>query len=183
MHQEQKELLQELYETYQKPLRLAALSTRVPASEVDDIIQDTFVAFMYNYGDEFSEWSVIRRKGTLMRILKNRCYDYFRRLDRHKEVSIDDEDDFQTQMEILESQIKRDVSHNMIEEEELGKIRESIREMSSALRDVAILYMIEGRPRQQVCEILGISDSVCRMRISRIRSYIRNLLKDMDQQS
>lgn len=33
MHQEHKELLQELYETYQKALRLAALSKKVPECE------------------------------------------------------------------------------------------------------------------------------------------------------
>ena len=33
MHQEQKELLQELYETYQKAFRLFVLSMRVPVSE------------------------------------------------------------------------------------------------------------------------------------------------------
>ena len=37
MHQEHKELLQELYETYQKALRLAALSKKVPECEVNDI--------------------------------------------------------------------------------------------------------------------------------------------------
>lgn len=48
MHQEHKELLQELYETYQKALRLAALSKKVPECEVNDIVQDTFMAFMIN---------------------------------------------------------------------------------------------------------------------------------------
>lgn len=178
MHQKQKELLQELYETYQKAFRLAALSKKVPASEVDDIIQDTFVAFICQYGEEFSDWDLTRQKGTLMKILRNRCYDYFRRLERHKEVSIDAEEP-STQLEILSCQIKQDMSQDLIADEELRIIQENILNMRPILQEVAILYMIEGRPREEVCEILNISDSTCRMRISRIRKYIRELLKKL----
>ena len=37
MRQEHKELLRELYETYQKALRLAAFGKKVPECEVDEI--------------------------------------------------------------------------------------------------------------------------------------------------
>ncbi|MCI9147076.1 MAG: sigma-70 family RNA polymerase sigma factor [Hungatella sp.] len=180
MHQEQKELLQELYETYQKAFRLFVLSMRVPVSEVDDIIQDSFVAFICQYGEEFTDWSTARQKGTLMKILRNRCYDYFRGLQRHKEVSFEAED-IKTQLEILSCQRKQDFTQKVIDEEELSLIRESILAMSQVLQEVAILYMIEGRPREKVCEILNISDSTCRMRISRIRSNIRKMLKERNQ--
>lgn len=177
MHQEQKELLQELYETYQKALRLAALSRNVPECEIDDIIQDTFVAFMDKYGDKFPGWNMAQRKGMLMKILRNRCTDYFRRLKRHEEISIDAEDS-STEAEILRNKNEKDVGNGVIEEEELKRIRESILSMTPALREVAILHMIEGRPREQVCQILNISDATCRMRISRIRRRIMKLLKD-----
>ena len=182
MHQEHKELLQELYETYQKALRLAVLSRNVPECEVDDIIQDTFVAFMDKYGDEFPDWNIAQRKAMLMKILRNRCNDYFRSLKRHEEISMDAEDS-DIEAEILRNQIKRDASNGLIEEEELKKIREDILAMTPALREVAILHMVEERPREQVCEILKINDATCRMRISRIRSRITKLLKELNQLS
>ena len=89
MRQEHKELLRELYETYQKALRLAAFGKKVPECEVDDIIQDTFVAFMDNYGDRFPDWNDAQIKGMLMKIFYNRCNDYFRNKQRHEEISID----------------------------------------------------------------------------------------------
>lgn len=89
MHQEHKELLQELYETYQKALRLAALSKKVPECEVNDIVQDTFMAFMDKYEAKFPVWNIAQQKAMLMRILENRCNDYFRSLKRHEEISIE----------------------------------------------------------------------------------------------
>ena len=168
MRQEHKELLRELYETYQKALRLAAFWKKVPECEVDDIIQDTFVAFMDNYGDRFPDWNDAQIKGMLMKILYNRCNDYFRNKQRHEEISID----------TVQVQEKRDAGSSLIEKEELEMIRKVISDMSPALREVAILHMIEGRPRSQVCKILNINDATCRMRISRIRSRIQKLLKE-----
>lgn len=179
MHQEHKELLRELYEKYQKALRLAVAGKKVPECEVDDIIQDTFVAFMDKYGDRFPDWNSAQSKGMLMKIFQNRCNDYFRSLKRHEEISIDAEE-FGAKAEILQKQEKRDVSSSLIEKEELEKIHEDIMDMSPALRQVAILHMVEGRPRDEVCEKLNISDSTCRMRISRIRKRIMKLLKERD---
>lgn len=182
MHQEHKELLQELYETYQRALRLTALGMKVPECEVDDIIQDTFVAFMVKYEDRFPDWNMAQRKGMLMRILKNRCNDYFRSLKRHGEISIDANDSV-IEAEILRNRVEEDASKGLIEDEELKRIHEEILSMPQALREVAILYMVEGRPREQVCQILDIKDSTCRMRISRIRERITKLLKKRNQLS
>ncbi len=179
MHQEHKELLQELYETYQKALRLAALSKKVPECEVNDIVQDTFMAFMDKYEAKFPVWNIAQQKAMLMRILENRCNDYFRSLKRHEEISIE-ANELALTAELLQSQGIKDVSSDLIEREKLEQIRKAILNMSPALKEVAILHMVEGRPRDEVCKILGINDSTCRMRISRIRRQIAKLLKERD---
>lgn len=179
MHQEHKELLQELYEKYQKALRLAILSKKVPECEVNDIIQDTFMAVMDKYEAEFPVWNIAQQKGMLMRILENRCNDYFRSLKRHEEISIE-ANELALTAELLQTHGFKDVSSNLIEKEKLEEIRKAILDMTPALREVAILHMVEGRPRDEVCRILGINDSACRMRISRIRRQIEKLLKKRD---
>lgn len=180
MHQEHKELLQELYETYQKALRLAALSIKVPECEVDDIIQDTFAAFLDKYESKFPIWNIAQIKGMLMKIFRNRCNDYFRSLKRHGIVSMDAKD-LEDKLAVLQNQADQDASKGLIEKERLERIREEILAMSPALQEVAILHMVEGRPRKQVCEILNISDATCRMRISRIRSHFQKFLKEFNE--
>lgn len=180
MQQEQKELLQALYREYQGLLRLAALKYGAPESEIDDIIQDTFYALINKYENDFPEWNELQQKAMLMRILLNRCADYFRKVKRLKEISMDSGDS-EIEFEILQSQVRRDFCDDLIEKENYREIQEMIKSMSPVLREVALLHMVEGRPVDEVCEHLKISNSACRMRISRIRKYMREQLKDMDQ--
>lgn len=178
MQQEQRDLLQALYEDYQGPLRLAVLSRGVPECEVDDIIQDTFCAFMRAYEKDSLVWNIAQRKGVLMRILTNRCADYFRDLKRRGIVSMDSEDS-DIEYEILRYHVRRDICDILIENEEIRQIHEGIMKMNPALREVALLHMVEGRPVEEVCKILHISNPACRMRVMRIRKYVKEMLKKM----
>ena len=178
MQQEQKDLLQALYEDYRDSLRLAVLSRGVPECEVDDIIQDTFCAFMRAYKEDALVWNIAQRKGVLMKILINRCADYFRDLKRRRTISMDSKDS-DIEYEILRYHVRRDICDILIVNEEIRQIHEEIMKMKPALREVALLHMVEGRPVKEVCEILSISNPACRMRIMRIRKYLKELLKKM----
>ena len=176
MQQEQKELLQALYEEYWRPLRLKALKEKVPECEVDDIIQDTFCAFMRSYGETALTWNETQRKAVLMKILLNRCHDYFRRSTRIRIVSIDSKAS-EIEYNIMRYHLMRDVCDRLIADEESRKIQECIEKMKPSWREVAVLHLIEGRPLVEVCEILNISNAACRMRVSRIRKYLKLQLK------
>ena len=180
MQQEQKELLQALYEEHQGGLRLIAFSIGVPEHEVDDMIQDTFCAFIDSYENDILEWDVPRRKGTLVRILKNRCADYHRDQKKRKSISMNS-GDVTVEYEIMRRHLMRDICDNLIEHEEMHRIQKSIESMKPCLREVAVLFMIEGRSAAEVCEILNISNSAFRMRVFRIRRYMKEQFKTMDQ--
>lgn len=180
MQQEQKDLLQALYEEYQGVFRLMAFKDGLPECEVDDIIQDTFCSFMRSYRKKALKWNDSQRKGALMKIFENRCIDYFRRLTRRGETSIDADDPLM-EYHILQYQMGHDICDTLIHREELKRIHECILEMRPKLSQVAVLYMIEGRSVEEVCEILNISSPACRMRISRIRKYLKKELIKMGQ--
>lgn len=175
MQQEQNDLLQALYEEYQGIFRFMAFKNGLPECEVDDIIQDTFFSFMRYYGKKSLKWNESQIKGALMKIFENRCIDYFRRLTRKGETSIDAEDPIM-EYHILQYQMRHDICDTLILREELQKIRECIMAMRPKLSQVAVLYMIEGRSVEEVCEILDISSPTCRMRISRIRKHLKKEL-------
>lgn len=69
MKQQNAELLQTLYEEYQGALRYTATRIGVNSDDVDDVIQDSFCAFIKAYGDTIDQWEVARQKGAIMRIL------------------------------------------------------------------------------------------------------------------
>lgn len=176
MQQEQKELLQALYEELREELCLTALKMNVPECEVDDIIQDTFCKFMGAYGDNALEWDCAHRKAKLLKILKNGCYDYFRRLKRKGTISIDSEES-QAEYKRMQKCLMGDMCDGLITKEEICEARRCIEDMKPTLRDVAVLYLIQGRTVPEVCEILEISSAACKMRISRIKKYLREQLK------
>ena len=149
MQQEQNDLLQELYEGYQGALRFVAHKSGIPYEEIDDIIQDTFYAYFRAYEDKFSEWNDAQRKSVLMRILKNRCTDYFRYKGRYQSVSIDT-GNFGEEMQIPDQCVVRDVLEHVTDREDLRAIQDCIKEMRPVWRDVAILVEKDGQLRRFV---------------------------------
>lgn len=182
MQQEQKDLLQELYEENQGLLRRVARKDGVPECEIDDIVQETFYSFMRAYGTMALEWNEAQKKGALMRILKNRCIDYFRVSKKRGGVSMDSDDPI-LEYELLRFQVRKDICDTLIQREEVRRLHECILEMTPKMCDVAILCLVEGRPVEEVCRILDINSSTCRMRISRIRKLLKKELKKMNQSS
>ena len=109
MKQQNVELLQTLYEEYQGALRYTATRIGVNSDDVDDVIQDSFCAFIKAYGDTIDQWEIARQKGAIMRILKNRCVDYFR-IKSRRGVSISlDEGYYGKEVPLPESLIRKDV--------------------------------------------------------------------------
>ena len=49
MQQDINALLQAIYDDYQKPLRILALSLGVPEKDVDDIVQESIIAYYQHY--------------------------------------------------------------------------------------------------------------------------------------
>lgn len=45
--------------------------------------------------------------------------------------------------------------------------------MKPEWRDVAILHFVEERPISEVSQILGIKEASCRMRLTRLRRYLK----------
>ena len=109
MKQQNVELLQTLYEEYQGALRYTATRIGVNSDDVDDVIQDSFCAFIKAHGDTIDQWEIARQKGAIMRILKNRCVDYFR-IKSRRGVSISlDEGYYGKEVPLPESLIRKDV--------------------------------------------------------------------------
>lgn len=177
MQQEQRELLQALYEEHVRALRFVAYGKRIPSNDVDDVIQDTFCSFIEAYGEKFVTWNRKQIKAALMRILYNRCVDYYREKIRHPDTSIEDYvkcDEYRIVTEMLIP----DVEEHIMAKDRLAQIRDGIAAMSPALKDVAILCLVERRTIGEVCQLLKINESTCRMRLYRIRKYLAEWIKE-----
>ncbi len=172
MQLDRDELLQAMYEEYQGPLRRVTKNNGIPDGYVDDIVQETFVAYFNHYP---LDWTDAQKKAMLMTILKNKCTDYFRRNKHYDCVSMDTE--LFDETELLTQYVMKDTLDKVLIDETLKEVRETIMNMKDDWREIAVLHLIEQRPLSEVCQILDLKSSVCRMRLSRIRKYLRERFK------
>lgn len=180
MQQEQRELLQTLYEKHEKVLRLVAGGRGLPQEEADDAVQDTFCRFIVAYGEKFALWNERQIKSALMKIMYNRCADYYRDKKRRPDTSIEEyrqEDEYR----IIADLVVPDVAEYLMTKEKLLMLREGILTMSPAMRQVAMLCLVESRTVEEACGILKITESACRMRLSRVRKYLTEWIEDPEK--
>lgn len=168
MQRNKDELLRAMYEEYQGVLRRVARKAGVPSNDVEDVLQETFLAYYHHYS---LTWKPSRKKAMLMKILKNKCADHFRRSKRQECVSIDAEDFDES--EILTEYVMKDSLEYVVLDEINKAIREDIFSMKKEWKDIAVMGLVEERPLTEICEILELEYSVCKMRLSRIRKYLR----------
>lgn len=173
MQQDNNELLRAMYEEYHEKLRAVALRSNIPYDDVDDVIQEAFLAYFKNYS---LEWSSFQKKAMIMRILKNKCVDYFRKKNRDdklcQEVAL-----LSIEANILTQTVMKTTLDHLVDNEMCKEVRKYILEMKKDWQDVAILHLVEGRSIKEVSQILKIHPTVCRTRIYRIRKYLREVLQ------
>lgn len=176
MDEEDKKLFEAVYLEYQGILRKIACANDVPADYIDDMVQDTFVAFArYKYSLELSPE---RMKMLLTRILKSRCMDYHRRMRYREYVELEGEE-MGEDCPALWSDAPG-LAELVISKERCHAIMKELNKMPESWRDIAVLKIIEGRPTKEVCAILNITEKACYSRVSRIRKYFEALLEDED---
>lgn len=178
MQQEQKDLLQALYEKYWGVLRMAASKYGLSQAEADDAVQDTFCIFMEMYLDDADRWDGGQIKATLAKILRNRCMDYFRAANRHPNISI--QDFIRDNEHLVNEPFPSDMAGLLADREDLERLREGVQSMSLEKQAVVALYMLEERPMEEVCRLLHLSEPACRMRVSRIRRFLTEWMKDTE---
>lgn len=167
------ELFRSIYMRYMPMLRVLAKRYGVPYDETEDIVQDTFLAYYSHYP---MTWEVYKIKAMLCRILKNRCVDYLRRRDTHPTTCWDPVK-MQTEGEWLKSLVSKDTLTILLEQQEYQAVFDALMSMKEEWAQVFTLYVIQGRPIEEVSRILGTTDAACRTRLTRGRKYLRDKLK------
>lgn len=162
-----------IYEHYKPMLQMLAKRYGVHPDDTEDIVQDTFIAYYSHYP---VTWEAYKIRAMLSRILKHRSIDYLRRRDTHPSISWDPMK-MQEEGEFVNSLTGKDTLTILLEHEEYKEVMEILDTMKDDWAQVIYLHVIEGRPIEDVCKILGITDAACRTRLTRGRKYMRDKVK------
>ena len=172
MQQAANMLLQSIYDEYQGTLRRIARALNVPNLEVEDVVQETFIAYFESYS---LSWSPVRKKAMLVKILKRKAIDCLRKNGRYEKVSIDEENSLRS-IEMLTRYVVTDPIDIIIGEETIQRITTEIANMKQEWKEMAVLYFLEQRTIPEICEILDIPGTVCRSRLYRTRMCLKKIL-------
>ena len=179
MRQDEKALMEDLYNEYLVPLKKYAAKIGVSYDDIEDIVHETVIEYYERY--RLNLPAKIKTV-LLIRILRCRWVDSNRKKLRYQVLRIDDPNDEQ---EILRKLLASDemleiLDKELLERELYQELWELIKNMKKIWRDVLLLRIIEDRSTEETCEILGIPGTVCRSRLARGRKELRKRLEKTD---
>lgn len=161
-----------MYKHYLPLLKIIA-AKKVPADDVEDIVQDVFVSYFTHYSPDKPESEV---GPLLVKMTYNRCADYNRKRLNHPVSYYDPalmwEDAFMTD-EVCD----RDGLSVLLEKQEYKRVFDFLDVMKKDWSQIFRLYVLEERSVSEISKIVGISEGACRARLSRGRKFLRDYLE------
>ena len=148
-----------VYNEYADILFRLSLSYVKSRADAEDVVQDTFVSYI-NSSPYFHDEE--HRRAWLFKVAVNKCRDMHRRQSIRQSVSLDE------------------VGHMATEEDLHGESAElfaALRCLPQKYRAAVILHYLEGYSVSETAKCLSASESAVKMRLSRGRQMLKNLLE------
>ena len=174
MRQDERQLQEVLYREYLTPLKRYAFRLGAGRDELEDLVHETFITYYERYP---LDWPEDNRRKLLITILHNKWVDLCRR--RKKGQELEEPHCGGLVMEESAGFGKRVLSpeEEIMDQELCHEVWTLIRDMKPNWRDVLALKLLEGMSNKEICEILGISEIVCRSRLSRAKRELKSRLE------
>ena len=153
-----RQTVQELATLYQSNLFAVSFNICKNAQDAEDIVQDTFVQY-YTTKKEFESEQHIR--AWLIRVAVNKAKNVTRTFWRRNKISIED------YMETL-----------VFETPEAENLFETVMHLPEKYRIVIHLYYYEDYTVREIADILKLSESNVKIRLSRGRALLKEALKE-----
>lgn len=150
--------VQELFETYQNSLYVAAFNVCKNAEDAEDVVQDTFIQY-YSLKKEFEDEQHIR--AWLIRVAINKAKNVNGTFWRKNKISLED------YMESL-----------VFETPESEELFETVMHLPEKYRIVIHLFYYEEYSVHEIADILKLSESNVKVRLSRGRSLLKEKLQE-----
>lgn len=142
-----------VYKKYSDSLYRLAIARLLNATDAEDAVHDVFATYMSKMPD-FNDG--LHEKAWFVRSTINRCNDLLRKKKVRLYVPLD---------EALGLQVNDDKS--------FLEVAELLEKLSDDYRETVILHYLEGYTLEETAEILEISLSAAKMRISRAKEILR----------
>ena len=150
--------LEYLIVQYQKSLFVAAFNICGNADDANDMVQETFIQYHVS-GKDFNDEEHI--KSWLLRVVINKSKNLTRSFWRRNKVSMEE------------------IGDNVVfESEENERLFEEVMKLPEKYRIIIHLFYYEDYSAAQIAQILEMSEAAVKMRLSRGRNMLRDVLKE-----
>ncbi len=142
-----------VYNTYADLLYRIALAKLCNSADAEDAVQDVFLKYMARSPVFFNE---NHEKAWFIRVTINQCCDIARRRSYHPSLTLDDITDIAAEDEGC-----------------ISELMDKLSRLPEKYRETVALHCLEGFSLSETANILGISLSATKMRISRAREMLK----------
>lgn len=175
MPQKDDKLLHDLINKYARLFTKLANKYGVPYDYAEDIAMESIWKFYRSDLYEGKDETEAKRIMTV--IVKRKCIDFFR-TEKHDEITMVDIDDEEVYIQLPGSSVY-EPERVVVADEGYKRIIDTIEGLKPIWREPVKMYFLEQLTYPEISEALGISEEVCRSRISRARKHLEVELKDM----
>ena len=175
MPQKDDKLLHDLIEKHAKLFAKYAQRYGVPIDDAEDIAMEAIWSF-YN-SRHYEELGEEEAKIMMATIVKRKSIDYYRR-ENKDDITVVDIDDEESPIQISGPE-RYQPENTAVANEGYQRIVRTIESLKDIWREPVKMFFVEQRTYAEISEALGISEDVCRSRISRARKVLEEELGDM----
>ena len=138
----------------------------------DDVTQETFISAFRSIsrmrGDNVRAW--------LLRIARNKAYDYFRRQKRRRESSVDEDATVFRERLASDNPSPADIAMNS---ELRDALEHCVGTLSDEHREVIVLVDVQGQSYDDASEVCGVNIGTVKSRLNRARRRVRDCLRSI----
>ena len=138
----------------------------------DDVTQETFISAFRSIsrmrGDNVRAW--------LLRIARNKAYDYFRRQKRRRESSVDENAAVFRERLASDNPSPADVAMNS---ELRDALEHCVGTLSDEHREIIVLVDVQGQSYDDASEVCGVNIGTVKSRLNRARRRVRDCLRSI----
>ena len=145
-----------LYDKYADMLYRLALTNVQNSSDAEDIVHDVFIKW-FEHQPDFKDEK--HREGWFVKVTVNACHDFLRKKKHRTHDNIDD------------------MHHIKSEDKEENDIMHYLGLVPERYRNVLVLHYLEGYSVAEMSEMAGLSQSAVKMRLSRGREHLKNIIE------
>ena len=172
---ESRDLLEKIYRAYHKEMFYIANDILKNSHDASDVVQTSIIKLI-PYIEKINDVKCNKTKYLIVTIVKNTAIDLYRKKNNHPLLEIEVAED-------IPDSISESMEDTVIRLSDAKIIAEKLAQLSPEYADVLTLKYYFEFEDKEIAEILKISHLNVRVRLSRAKSHLGNLMRDDESYS